>query len=57
MNKEIRLPLGVVAILFIVALDYNLIYYVVLGIIAGMLYDGIREKLGIKTDDDEEDSK
>ena len=52
MNKEIRLPLGVVAIMFIVALDYNLIYYVVLGIIAGMVYGGIREKLGIKTDGD-----
>ena len=54
MNKEIRLPVGVIAILFIVALDYNLIYYIVLGIIAGMLYSVIREKLDIKTDDDKE---
>jgi hypothetical protein len=54
MNKEIRLPLSLVAILFIVALDYNLIYYVVLGIIAGMLYSVIREKLGTKTNDNEE---
>jgi hypothetical protein len=59
MKKLFEIPYlaEILAVLFIVVLTDSIILSIVLGAITGVVCVEVREKLGIKTDDDEEDLK
>ena len=59
MKKLFEIPylVEIIAVLFIVVLTDSIILSLVLGAIAGIILSEVREKLGIKTDDDKEGLK
>ena len=59
MKKLFEIPylVEILAVLFIVVLTDSIVLSIVLGVITGVVCVEVREKLGIKTNSDEEDSK